>query len=57
MDKIDVTMSEKELIWVIKSIEKYGKTALLKELEGRLKVLQRYKYPEQGKKRVYQAKL
>jgi len=57
MNKIEVSMNEKELIWIIKSIEKYGKTALLKELEEKLKVLQRYKYPEQGKKKVYQTKL
>lgn len=54
MAKIDVKMSDKELVWVINSISKYGKTALLEELEEKLKVLRRYEYPGHGKKRVYQ---
>jgi len=57
MTKIDVTMSEKELVWMISSVSKYGKTALLEQLEEKLKVLRRYKYPGHGKKRVYQTKL
>ena len=54
MAKIEVKMSEKELVWVISSISKYGETALLEELEEKLKVLRRYNYPGRGKKRVYQ---
>ena len=57
MASIEMEVSEKELIWIISSIKKYGKTSLLKETEEKLKVLQRYKYPKRGKKREYQTKL
>jgi len=57
MNVIAVKMNEKELVWIISSIKKYGKTSLLKELEEKMKVLQRYKYPERGKKREYQINL
>lgn len=49
-----VKMSEWELVAVISFYSKYGKTRLLEELEEKLKDLRRYKYPEQGKKKVYQ---
>lgn len=57
MAKVDVKMSGKELVWVIHSIRKYGRTALLEELEEKLRILRRYEYPGHGKKRVYQTVL
>jgi len=53
MASIKMEVSEKELVWIISSIKKYGKTSLLKEMEEKLKVLQRYKYPKRGKKVEY----
>jgi len=54
MCTVGVYMGEWELVAIISSYSRYGKTRLSKELEERLKDLRRYKYPKQGKKRVYQ---